>query len=485
MRKMIRAEWFAVLAGLSILVYSLFTEPFIGVADNGDFLRVMGTVGLNYGLPDESYEDRFFGYAHRYFSYDRFFQGFYPSTQIILVAAARLIGSVRDPSSFDIRVLGALFSVLLLAATYIIVRYNTYKSSAVGVALAICMLFVFFDIGYAAYFNSLFGEPVSFVFLLLSAGFGLCLLNREKPSRTIIWLYFVSVFFLACSKIQNAPAGILFAALGLRFMTLRHEPNWRRLTIGLSASIAVVSVVMYAAAPKGLKNINLYQTVFYGILHGSPDIDGDLKELGLPSHLSVLAGTNYFQTDTAIKQDAPSMKPDFYDRVSHRDILLFYVKHPSRLIDKMEFAASNSMSIRPYYLGNYLKQENKPSGAMAYGYSVWSEFKHTQMPRSLLFISAFYAIYYAVAIFEYIRRRDRISRIRTELMMLIGLVGAIGFLMPILGDGQADIGKHLFLFNVCFDMMLVVSVIWLVYQLAHWSARASGRAGGDARAVRS
>lgn len=474
MKKFLSVEWLAVLAGICIIGYILFARPFIGVADNGDFLRVMGTAGLNYGVPNESYGDRFFGYAHQYFAYDHFFQLLYISTQIIVVAVARLIGYAVHPSSFDIRVLGALYSLLLLAATYIIVRHNKYKSTLVGSVLAVCLLFMFYDVGYIAYFNSLYGEPVSLVFMLLSTGFGLCLLNQEKPSKLVLWLFFISVFFLTGSKIQNAPVGILFALLGLRFMALRNNLSWRRLTIGLAASICIISVVMYTAAPKELKNINLYQTVFYGILNDSPDVKGDLEELGLPDHLSVLAGTNYFQTDTAIKQDAPEMKPDFYDRISHTDIFLFYFKHPARLVDKMEYAANNSMSIRPYYLGSYLKQENLPSGTLALSYSGWSQFKNTHMPRSLLSIALFYAAYYAAAIWEYIRRRDRNSRIRTELMMLIGLAGIIGFMVPILGDGQADIGKHLFLFNVCYDMMLVVSVVWLVYQLVNLrSLRAS------------
>ncbi|MDR0270573.1 hypothetical protein [Paenibacillus sp.] len=467
MKKFFSVEWLAVLAGICIIGYILFAKPFIGVADNGDFLRVMGTAGLNYGVPTDSYSDRFFGYAHQYFAYDRFFQLQYISTQIIVVAVARLIGYIIHPSSFDIRVLGAIYSLLLLATTYVIVRHNKYKSILVGAVLAICLLFMFYDVGYIAYFNSLYGEPVALVFMLLSTGFGLCLLNQKNPSKQVLWLYFISVLFLTGSKIQNAPVGILFALVGLRFMTLRNNLSWRRLTIGLSASICIISVVMYIAAPKELKNINIYQTVFYGVLNDSPDVKGDLKELGLPEHLSVLAGTNYFQTNTAIKQDAPEMKPDFYDRVSHKNILLFYFKHPTRLIDKMEFAANNSMSVRPYYLGSYVKQENMPSGTLAYSYSGWSQFKNTHMPRSLLSIALFYAVYYAVAIWEYIRRRDRISRIRTELMMLIGLVGIIGFMVPILGDGQADLGKHLFLFNVCFDMMLVISVVWLVYQLVN------------------
>ncbi|GAA0376203.1 hypothetical protein [Paenibacillus motobuensis] len=467
MKKFLSVEWLAVLAGICIIGYILFAKPFIGVADNGDFLRVMGTAGLNYGVPDESYGDRFFGYAHQYFAYDHFFRLFYISTQIIIVAVARLIGYAVHPSSFDIRVLGALYSLLLLTATYIIIRHNKYKSALVGAVLAVCLLFMFYDVGYIAYFNSLYGEPVSLVFMLLAAGFGLCLLNQEKPSKLVLWLFFISVFFLTGSKIQNAPVGILFALLGLRFMSLRNNLSWRRLTIGLAASICIISIVMYTAAPKELKNINLYQTVFYGILNDSPDVKGDLEELGLPDHLSVLAGTNYFQTDTSIKQDAPEMKPDFYDRVSHTDIFLFYFKHPARLIDKMEYAANNSMSIRPYYLGSYLKQENLPLGSLAFSYSGWSQFKNNHMPRSLLSIALFYAAYYAAAIWEYIRRRDRNSRIRTELMMVIGLAGIIGFMVPILGDGQADIGKHLFLFNVCYDMMLVISVVWLVYQLVN------------------
>ncbi|MNP80030.1 hypothetical protein D3C76_1779990 [compost metagenome] len=49
--------------------------------------------------------------------------------------------------------------------------------------------------------------------------------------------------------------------------------------------------------------------------------------------------------------------------------------------------------------------------------------------------------------------------------MLLGLIGIFSFLVPILGDGRADIGKHLFLFNVSFDMMAVVMFAWVVRKL--------------------
>lgn len=474
MKRFLRLEWLAAAAGLGLLAYLLFIAPFAGVADNGDFLRVMLTGGLDYGVPDEAYEDRFFGFAHQFFAYDHFFRGFYFSTQIILVAVARLLGYLFNSSMFDIRVLSAFYSLLLLAATYLLVRHNKYKSLITGAVLGLALLFVFFDIGYTAYFNSLFGEPVSLVFLLLTLAFGLRLVNEEKPSRAVLWLYFISVLFLTCSKIQNAPVGILFAAIGLQFAGLQTQFSWRRLVFWLSGAMVVISVVMYIAAPKDFKDINLYQTVFFGILKDSPDVKGDLKALGLPEHLSVLADTNYFQSGTAIKQDDPSLRGDFYDRVSHSDVLFFYLKHPGRLIDKMEYAANNSMSIRPYYLGTYLKESGKPAGSLAMGYSGWSQFKNQHMPNSLLFIALFYLAYYSVGLVEYVRSSQKAVRLRIQLLMAVGLVGMVGFMVPILGDGLADLGKHLFLFNVCFDMMIIASAVWLahlIYRFASGKSR--------------
>lgn len=468
MRKLITIEFIYVIVAACIAIWLLFTGPFIGVADNGDFLRIMGSAGLNYYDALESYEDRFFGYAHAHFAYDAFFRGFYPSTQIILVAIARFIGQLFNSSAFDIRILGAIYVALLLAAGYVLIKYNKTKSRITAIALTALMLIVFSDIGYLAYFNSLFGEPVSFVFLLLALGLGLLLTKQDKPSSLVLVLFFAAVLFLTCSKTQNAPIGAGFALIGLRYAWMEKDKRWRRLALSLSAVTILASAVMYAAAPKDFKHINMYQTVFFGILNESPDVMGDLEELGLPSHLSVLAGTNYFQSGTAIKQDDPSLKADFYDRMSHMDVLLFYMKHPGRLVSKMEYAAENGMTIRPYYLGNYEKSEGKPSGALSFAYSTWSEFKRQYVPNALWFIAVFYVLYYAAALFEWLRRYDNRSRIAIELFMLLGLTGIFSFLIPILGDGQADLGKHLFLFNVIFDMMVVTAIVWIVYQLSGW-----------------
>lgn len=474
MKRLFKPEILTALAGCALIVYLLFLKPFVGVADNGDFLRMMNTVGLNYYDAAESYADRFFGFSHSRFAYEDLFRGFYPSSQILLVLIPRLLAGLFHGSYFDIRLLGAVYALLLLAVTWMIVKIGTRSSYITGLLLGAAILFVFYDIGYLAYFNSLFGEPVSMVFMLLTFALGLRLVLQEQPTGKGLTLFFAAVLFLVCSKIQNAPVGIAFALIFLRMASLKGEAGWRKLALRFAVAAALVSVIMYVAAPKELKHINLYQTVFFGILNESPDVRGDLRDLGLPERLEVLAGTNYFQTGTAIKQDDPSLTADFYDRISHKDVLFFYLKHPGRLIDNMKYAAENSMAIRPYYLGSYEKSEGKPAGAVAFTYSGWSEFKNKQLPHSLGFLTVFYIVYYAGVLFHYFRARELGGRIAGELMMLLGLIGLFSFLVPILGDGRADIGKHLFLFNVCFDMMAVAMFGWVVHLLAGLGRNISG-----------
>lgn len=470
-KKWISVERIFLLPAFLIVIMLLFAGTFIGVADNGDFLRIMGSIGLNYYDANESYEERFFSFSHAYFAYDGFFRGFYLTSQLILVVIARGIGKLINGEAFDIRVLGALYALLLIAAGYLLVKFNKTKSLVTGIALAAFLLFVFFDVAYLAYFNSLYGEPVSLLFLLLTMAFGLMLVRQAEPSRTALLLFFASALFLICSKTQNAPIGVGFALLGLRYATLKREKSWRTLALSLSAVTLLISAAMYIAAPKDFKDINMYQTVFFGILKDSPDVQGDLEELGLPSRLSVLAGTNYFQADTVIKQNDPSLKADFYDRISHADVLWYYAKHPGRLIKNMKYAAENGMMIRPYYLGNFEITEGKPAGALSFKYSGWSEFKKQAVPHKLWFISALFAAYFAAAVWEWIRGVDKRRRAGVELFILLGLTGIFSFLIPIVGDGQADMGKHLFLFNVIFDMMIVTGAVWVIYQISAWLGR--------------
>jgi len=52
-----------------------------------------------------------------------------------------------------------------------------------------------------------------------------------------------------------------------------------------------------------------------------------------------------------------------------------------------------------------------------------------------------------------------------DVTLIVALIAIISVAVPLVGDGEADLGKHLFLFNVSFDIMIVFTVIWLVSQV--------------------
>lgn len=454
----------AVLAAAVILFVLLIVKPVAGMADNGDFLRIMGTVGLDYLNPDMSYEDKYFGHFIREFGMKDVGLGGYVSTSLAPVFAAKGLSWLLNGGEYDMRFLAFVYGLLFLAAVWLLLRHNKRDVPAVNVLMAALFVFMFADIGYAAYYNSLFSEPMAYVFLLLTLGFAAALIRREEPGFGLLTGFMLSGVFLIGAKVQNAPVGMLLALLCLRFSVLRGEYRWRKRIRWYAAILAVASIGIYFSLPKEIKIINEYQTVFFGVLKGSATPERDLRELGLPEKLAVNAGTNYFEK-APIDQRDPVFEAEYHPNFSHLKVALFYLKHPVRFYHKLETAAENGLTIRPYYLGNYEKAEGKPYGAVSYAFSGWSEFKHRVLPNKLWFIGLVFAAYYGVLIARYLRASGSRERIYLEIMALIGFLGIFQFLTPIIGDGEADLAKHLFGFNVSFDLMLWISAIWAAEKL--------------------
>ncbi|CAM3100248.1 hypothetical protein PALU110988_01385 [Paenibacillus lupini] len=472
MKSWIRLEWLVVIAAVVVLLPLLFLSP-IGIANNGDFYRIMLAGGIDFADTGESYHDKYFGYFHAAYHYGPFSVGSYISSQIVVVFAAGMIGRLMNAEQFDIRILAFLYSLLYITALYVLVKYNKERSVLFNTALIFSMSLIFLDIGYIAYFNSFFGEAVTLIFMLLTFGFALALTRVDKPSIWMQTAFFLSAVCLIGTKLQNAPIGILLLLLGLRFWKLRADQAWRRAIVAWSTILLLTTVTMYAAAPSELKHINLYQTVFFGILKDSPDPAADLKELGLPEEFKVNAGTNFFQPDTIIKQNDPRIL-EALSSISHKDVLLYYTKHPSRFVQKLKRASENGMSIRPLYLGSYEKSAGKPYGEVSYTYSGWSAYKLKHMPNNLGFMAVFAAVYLVILGMEYVRRRRLVrQKLFLETLLVLALVGMFGFAVPVLGDGEADMGKHLFLFNVCFDMMAVTGLLYVVWRMSKLLSRKS------------
>jgi hypothetical protein len=456
-----RADIAAVIAAAAIIVCALMVRPIIGIADNGDFARIMGVAGLNH--IEAGREDRYFGYVSREYAIENpimHFSGYF-STQVLIVWKVLMLNRlILNQTVFDIRLLSFLYSAVFLVSLFMAVRYVRRESAFTGWVAAFVSLFIFADLGYLSYFNSLYGEPVSFCLILLMVAAAAFVFKDAEPKIRKVLPFFIASVFIAGAKAQYLPVGFIAALFAFRLRHLYRTRLWRLFALVFSAAVVIVSAAVYLSTPGEIKNCNKYNTVFYGILKDSPHPEKDLEELGVDGRYSVLAGTEYFAHDKAVDIKAPGFEKDFYKRVNHLKVILFYIKHPGMYVDKLRRAAECGFAIRHGY-GNYEKHPEIEFRQTVESFILWSNLKAKVFPRSLEFVAFYFLAAFTVLFAMRAKEKSIPGKVFLEVFMLVGLIGLTQFAVPVIGDGEADLGRHMFLFNVCFDILFAAGIILL------------------------
>nr|WP_231382327.1 MULTISPECIES: hypothetical protein [Bacillus] len=155
---------------------------------------------------------------------------------------------------------------------------------------------------------------------------------------------------------------------------MRKGAVWRSLIVSGTALLLTLSFICYKSSPAWIDKINIYQTIFYGILKDSPHPERDLRNLDVDPTLAVNAGT-HFWSDAVIPQEDPRLYKELYGKIKFPDIAKYYLTHPERLWSKLEGTA---------FLGNYEKQDNPTPAAQAEVFSLWSSLKEKYHPDGFL-----------------------------------------------------------------------------------------------------
>lgn len=446
-----------------VVILMLFIKPIIGIADNGDFFRIMQPNGLYY-FP-QSFSDRHFGYFNRLFGIRRYayeVQNFLSSQSVPIAISVWIDQIFRHDYVFDIRSLGFVYSFFFILSIFIIIKFNKPQNRIKQCIFAAMILIIFADVGYVAYFNSLYGEPASYVFLFtLLAALSVLSMSSKPKIYHMLFYTFSSILFVG-AKQQNSPVGIFLAVLCIMHFGMRKDWKWRTVSIISFAAILLTSIVIYEAISPDIKYINEYHTITLGILKDSPDPGKDLEELGIDPKFSILKGTTFYDPYPVIVPDSPVMIKEFYNKFSFTKILLFYIRHNDRLSKALNLAAKNAFYIRPIGMGNYEKSAGKKYGAMTKTFSMWSSFKENSIPHTFRFIVLFYLSFFIVSLIKYITDKEHKNRRQIEMLWLVKCIGIVQFMTSIIGAGEADLAKHLFLFNVCFDIMFGAAAVFIL-----------------------
>lgn len=465
-------DWILLLTIAVLVAHQLFVPPIIGLADQGDYARVMAPLGLAH--VGTSYEDTVFLWVQPKYRVARTATPYVlPSAELLLAGIARGIhAALFSDAEFDLRLLGGVHLVGYLVGIWFVLRAARSLPGAPRAVVWIGVLLVTPDIVCVAYLNSFYSEPASVIFLLMLLGVALHEIRAPEPSRWGPWACFALTAFFASTKVQNYVLGIPLAGLLLVLAVSRAWRKRRSSVAPLACALLVLTGVLFARIPDDLRYPAHWHSVFDGVLINSPSPAEDLAEFGLEPGLAKFAGAYAVEVDGELV-NAPYMEVGA--RYGFREIARFYLRHPDRLIGVASMCASRTFVRREKLLGNYTRESGRPGSAHAPSYTGWTDFEDTLFPKNLWFLAAFFTIFAGVSIGEVRNGADTPAGRTALLCLTMAILAVLAFAVVVLAGGVENVVLHLFLFQVLFDVCLFAALAWLATQFAGLLPRATRR----------
>ena len=453
-------------------MYILLVKPIIGVADNGDFYRIISQNNL-YHLSQND-EDIMFGYFNReygIYKYANETTSTLFSTQSIFIKLAIYISKIFNNNNiFDIRFLSMILLLLHGIAAYLLVKVFTrdIKSQKFKYIIAILYIFIFCDIGYIAYFNSFYGEGIMIACFLLSVGILLYIIKFNKLNLVNLILFSIFSLLLFGSKQQLAPIGVLAAMLIIRLGSITKIKNIKIISIVIGVLFILSSALLYKSIKGDFDYMNRFHAITRGALMKGQNPEKVLKDFGIDSSYSLLKGTNFYEKVPSINPNDERLKNEFYKNYSIQSVFIYYLRNPKQFISTLKLGIENAYTIRPEAMGNYEKSEGKAYGDKSYFFSGWSSIKDTILFKTSGFMILFLIIYFSYSFKRYKKNsytKDSNGCMFEEAYLYIFLTGFSQIVISVVGAGDADIAKHEFLYNLSFDLMIIMLVVqYLIIQ---------------------
>ncbi len=470
-------KWFPLVGAMLVFLLSavVLTKD-TGLANNGDFYRVMKVNRIAFSDDTNQawqYQSDYVMELEGQGFFDRLAstwsvsqEELYDSPQFVLVKMAKSINFfinsvIKAPlETFRIEVLSGIYLLLFAFGAWGILSF--FQQWRTRLCALFLLLFVFCDMGYLLYFHSFYGEALQFVCVMILIGALLHL--TKKPSVGWFLVLLSSAYFLAGAKLANIPYALCILLAG---MLLVRKRKWLFLP-GIGAGILIV--LLLGSIPDWMNHDTTYQSVFFGILKESPTPEEDIAELGLPAEYAALQNTHAYFEEYPIEITSEEFQTQFFDRIGKTDVVVFYLKHPVRFIKKLSRAISYSGSIRPPSLAN----SGSERMGMTNRYSLWSNLRlRTKVLYTpwvvwiLLIAMGLGAVCWLVFC---LKHKQLYPAFLLFLLLFIGL--CVNLVLPVAGNGEADLAKHLFFMIHLMDLAVAAGITVFVYQASKWKWKA-------------
>ncbi|HIW34628.1 MAG TPA: hypothetical protein IAA29_17780 [Candidatus Paenibacillus intestinavium] len=455
-----------------ISIFALFVPPYIGMADNGDYFRILYSNGLFFN--DPNYDSQYLGYFVKNYGILQYFNengSTIFSSQSIFIKLSIIINQLLYSTEiFDIRFQAAIYLVLYVTGIYLLVEALTWKLRNIrSYIISVLTIFIFADSAYTAYFNSFFSESVVLISLIYMVA-SLLLIRAGKYNVYVLLIVFtVASLLLTTSKQQNAPVGVIIACMGILLVFVKRNSIYRIITAISLVSILVAGIGSYVVISDEFKNINKFHAMNRGVILNSSDPEAALETFGIDRQYAVLSGDIYYLPYSTVDVNSNMLEENFYNKYGYFSILAYYIMHPTKAAEMLDLAAKNGFATRPAAMGNYEMSAGKEFGSQTSYFSLYSDIKQAAAPKTFGFIVIWASViigYFAPTFIAAFRKRDKEAMITFPLMLTLIAIGISAMLVSIIGAGDADLAKHQFLFTSCFDVITYLFISsWLGHKL--------------------
>jgi hypothetical protein len=433
---------------LAIAGTQLFVRPIVGMADNGDFPKVLAPRDIC----DPDHERDAFAYVYPAYIIDREcrWDGHIVSSETVFVQILKKVAMWDYRRSIRITGAGKAHLPLLLAALMILLwaLHGTPRRFRFGLpALAVL---IFSDVAYVAYLNSFYMDAAALMFLLPTVALAAAWVLR--PRLWIAVAFGVVGSLLALAKTQHVPVAGFLACLAIWYAVRSRSHRWYWAASAVMMTLASAAAIR--VAPSDINAEPLYNLIFFRMLPNSPSPVQTLTDLGLPESDLVYSGTHAYAKGSAAQDD--DWRADFSRRVTFSRLAVYYLQHPQVLQSQLSWGMGQASGIRPN-LGNYQRREGFPPMTQAHRFDWWSSLRSWLLRVWPGHVVMFYLVMGVGSLVCFFRPEWAARWPLYPLVMVLAASGIVEFLTGVLLDA-VETARHLFLFHVITELLILCAL---------------------------
>ena len=447
--KLLYLKLFLAFVFFSTLVITLIFPNTIGIADNGDFIKTISTLGLSH-LSGVQREDLYFNFVSTVYETSQSHEFPHTVSQLFIYISLFLNNIFSTDGFYSIFYLTIIY-ITFYTITFFIFLHTIFNLENISLAMkafvSIVVMFVLSDSAFISYFNSFYQEAISIVFLFMFVAYSL----REKKSFVLL---FSILLMLSIVKVQNIVFVLLFI-----FVVLLNYKTLKKTVVLFFSMLFILSSLWSVSQSSSNKIPNTFNSLFYGLLKYTDKETSTkiLKEfdLGEDTYLNLVA-QGYWPKGAVLYEKDPAKIEKLLKNVNHFTIMQTYIKYPSILLKNIYYGLKelSYTKMQLDYLGNYTKQDSQNNTK-----TIASSFVGTYLPLSFMYI---YLVSMVLSIYI---AKNKTTSTMTDLektIVQLTLISPFVFGLNMLGDGFFEFVRHNLSLYFTMALLLVLNLVYLL-----------------------